>query len=123
MVDPRQVLTPEIIQTELDTKEKQQKVAMDLQVLQAQPGWIFIERVLRKHIAAMGEQILEGVSLDPETEKDMKRERAFLKLFKELPGAWVAELMHGDIQTKDTNDDPFHFPELQDKPLTEKDLM
>lgn len=107
MVEPKELLTPEIFAQDLNTPEKIQKVSMDLQALRAQPGWIFIERVLKIHIDNYAEKILNDEALKPEDEVACKRERAFFLLFKNLPGSWVVDLMNPDLIAKEENDDPF----------------
>lgn len=107
MVEPKDLLTSSFFQAELNTKEKIQKVAMDLQALQAQPGWIFIERLLKLHIDNYAEKILTDEQLSVEDERACKRERSFFLLFKTLPSGLVKDLMNPDLKAKEENDDPF----------------
>lgn len=107
MIDPKNLLTPDVHEQLLDTPEKIQRATMELQALQAQPGWIFIERVLKIHIDGYADRILNDETLTGDEEKDCKRERAFLLLFKSLPIAWVHELLNSNIQTDESQDDPF----------------
>jgi len=107
MVEPKDLITPTIYEKELNSPERIQKVVMDLKALEAQPGWIFIERMLKVHIDAYAEKILNDETLTQEAELACKRERAFFLLFKNLPGGLVKDLMNPDLITKPESEDPY----------------
>lgn len=89
------------------TPQQREKALMDLSVLQTQPGWILIERILNLHIEIVEKAILDDL-LDPEDEKEKKQDRLYLKLFKQFP-LFLIQLIQSSANNDQQigTDDPF----------------
>lgn len=91
----------------LKTKQQQEKALVDLQALQAHPGWILLEKIMNLNIKVVEKAILDDF-LTPEQEKEKKQDRVYLKLFKEFPLFLISMIRSSyEQEAKINSDDPY----------------
>lgn len=90
----------------LDTPQKREKALLDLSIMQTQGGWIFLEKAFQINLTIIEKAILDDV-LTTEDEKEKKRDRMYLKLFKDFPRFVIELIQSRELSPHNENDDPY----------------
>lgn len=82
-----------------------EEIAMDLETLQATPGWAVILRICEGNIEALDQMIIEkkdGAEILTELEVDRLRDkRGYLKELMETPAAYIEKITQENVVPED----------------------
>lgn len=99
-MDIDKLLTEEIRKKYLDTSEQRNNIIEMLSFLKANEGWVFIERILQIRSEAIASQILGTLEMNPEVEKDLKKDRMAARVYSQLPDLLITAIAGRTITNK-----------------------